>query len=63
MSMQLKSVEEHLHSNGDGGITTEELEKERDVLQKRTAALHAQLKENRVLSAGVRKKKTIHYLG
>lgn len=62
VSMQLETVEEHLQSSGSerctGGITKEELEKERDMLQKRRDALEAQLKENRVLSMEVRKKET-----
>ncbi|XP_058491271.1 kinesin-like protein KIF27 [Solea solea] len=51
VSMQLKSVEEHLQSSTNGGVTTEELEKERDMLKKRKDTLDAQLKGNRVLTA------------
>ncbi|XP_040010091.1 kinesin-like protein KIF27 isoform X2 [Xiphias gladius] len=54
VSMRLESVEEHLQSSSNarrtGGVTTEELEKERDMLKKRRDALDSQLKENRVLT-------------
>nr|XP_020458229.1 kinesin-like protein KIF27 isoform X2 [Monopterus albus] len=54
VSMQLESVEEQLQSSAiarwAGGVTTEELEKERDTLKKRRDTLDAQLKENRVLN-------------
>ncbi|XP_023270115.1 kinesin-like protein KIF27 [Seriola lalandi dorsalis] len=54
VSMQLEAVEEHLESSSNarrtGGVTKEELEKERDMLKKRRDTLDAQLKENRVLT-------------
>lgn len=58
MSVRLDSVEEQLQSGcrgkPTGGLTTEELEKERTQLRKRRDALDAQLKDNRVLSVEVR---------
>ncbi|XP_026176484.1 kinesin-like protein KIF27 isoform X2 [Mastacembelus armatus] len=54
VSMRLESVEEQLQSSTTtkwtGGVTTEELEKERDALKKKRDTLDAQLKENRVLN-------------
>ncbi|XP_040898587.1 kinesin-like protein KIF27 [Toxotes jaculatrix] len=54
VSMRLESVEEHLQSSTNtklaGGVTVEELQKERDMLKKRRDTLDAQLKENRVLT-------------
>uniref|UniRef100_A0A3Q1GCT5 Kinesin family member 27 n=1 Tax=Acanthochromis polyacanthus TaxID=80966 RepID=A0A3Q1GCT5_9TELE len=49
VSMQLESVEEQLQRKA-GGVTVEELQKERDMLKKRREALDAQLKDNRVLT-------------
>ncbi|XP_028270102.1 kinesin-like protein KIF27 isoform X2 [Parambassis ranga] len=55
MSTQLESLEEQLQSNSvketTGGVTIQELEKERDMLKKRRDTLEAQLKDHRVLSA------------
>ncbi|XP_068422801.1 kinesin-like protein KIF27 isoform X2 [Clinocottus analis] len=54
MSVQLDSLEEQLQSSSDlrrtGGVTMEELEKERDTLKKRRDTLDLQLTENRVLT-------------
>ncbi|KAM9391451.1 kinesin-like protein KIF27 [Pholidichthys leucotaenia] len=54
VSMKLESLEEHLQSNRGvqktGGVTIDELEKERDLLKKRQDALDSQLKDNRVLT-------------
>ncbi|XP_071339232.1 kinesin-like protein KIF27 [Trachinotus anak] len=54
VSTQLSSVEEHLQSSSNarptGGVTIEELEKERDMLKNRRDTLDAQLRENRVLT-------------
>ncbi|XP_074527463.1 kinesin-like protein KIF27 isoform X2 [Halichoeres trimaculatus] len=54
VSMQLESVEERMKSRSsvrqNGGITREELEKERAVLKKRRDILDAQLKDNRILT-------------
>ncbi|KAF7650286.1 hypothetical protein LDENG_00128100 [Lucifuga dentata] len=54
MSVRLGSVEEQLESSSRkgqaGGVTTEELEKERDDLRKRRDTLEAQLKDNKVLT-------------
>ncbi|XP_008292797.1 kinesin-like protein KIF27 [Stegastes partitus] len=49
VSMQLGSVEEQLQRK-TGGVTVEELQKERDMLKKRRDTLDAQLKDNRVLT-------------
>lgn len=63
VSVQLETVEQHLQSGSNarltGGVTKEELEKERDTLKKRRDALEAQLEENRVLSVEVREEETI----
>lgn len=60
VSMQLESLEEKLQSSSSvrqtGGITIEELEKERVMLKKRRDTLDAQLKDNRVLTVEVRKR-------
>lgn len=60
VSVQLESLEEQLQSSSrvrqSGGVTIEELEKERDMLKKRRDTLDAQLKDNRVLTVEVRKK-------
>ncbi|XP_062274108.1 kinesin-like protein KIF27 [Scomber scombrus] len=50
VSVRLESLEEQLQSRQKGGITTEELQKERDMLKKRRDTLDAQLKDNRVLT-------------
>ncbi|KAF3695718.1 Kinesin-like protein KIF27 [Channa argus] len=50
VSMQLESVEEQLQTRPTGGLTKEELEKERDMLKKRRDTLDAQLKGNKVLN-------------
>ncbi|XP_051277556.1 kinesin-like protein KIF27 [Dicentrarchus labrax] len=53
VSVQLESLEEQLQSSSvkqAGGVTIEELEKERDTLKKRRDILDAQLKDNRVLT-------------
>ncbi|KAK2837177.1 hypothetical protein Q5P01_014389 [Channa striata] len=50
VSLQLESVEEQLQSRSTGGVTKEELEKERDMLKKRRDTVDAQLKENKVLN-------------
>lgn len=62
VSVQLESLEEQLQSSvrQTGGVTTEELEKERDMLKKRKDTLDAQLKDNRVLTVEVRKKGTVY---
>lgn len=59
VSVQLESLEEQLQSRQRGGVTTEELQKERDMLKKRRDTLDAQLKNNRVLTVEVRKKGTV----
>ncbi|XP_029916643.1 kinesin-like protein KIF27 isoform X2 [Myripristis murdjan] len=55
VSVRLQSVEEELVSSNragrGGGITTEDLEKEREALREKRDALDAQLKDNRVLTA------------
>ncbi|XP_078141390.1 kinesin-like protein KIF27 [Centroberyx gerrardi] len=55
VSVRLETLEEQLESSSragqTGGVTTDELEKERDALRKRRDALDAQLKDNRVLTA------------
>lgn len=57
--MQLESVEEQLQSSSSvkrsAGVSREELEKERDMLKMKRDTLDAQLKDNRVLTAHVRK--------
>ncbi|XP_034548354.1 kinesin-like protein KIF27 [Notolabrus celidotus] len=54
VAMQLESVEEQMKSRSsfrlNGGVSREELEKERDILRKRRDTLDAQLKDNRVLT-------------
>ncbi|XP_069555562.1 kinesin-like protein KIF27 [Brachyistius frenatus] len=54
VSMQLESLEEQLQSSRSvkmvGGVTIEELQKEKDMLQKKRDTLDAQLKDNRVLT-------------
>lgn len=64
VSVQLESLEEQLQScssvRPSGGVTIEELEKERDTLKKRRDTLDAQLKDNRVLTVEVRKKGTLY---
>ncbi len=61
VSVQLESVEEKLRSRSSvrqtGGVTIEELEEERDLLKKRRDTLDTQLRDNRVLTDEVRKKK------
>ncbi|XP_023124279.2 kinesin-like protein KIF27 [Amphiprion ocellaris] len=49
VSMQLESLEEQLKRKA-GGVTVDELQKEKDMLQKRRDTLDAQLKDNRVLT-------------
>lgn len=60
MSVRLDTLEEQLQSSGSvrqtGGVTIEELEKERDALKKRRDTMDAQLKDNTVLTVEVRKK-------
>lgn len=59
VSVQLESVEEQLQSSStvkrSAGVFREELENERDMLKMKRDALDAQLKDNRVLTADVRK--------
>ncbi|XP_029296595.1 LOW QUALITY PROTEIN: kinesin-like protein KIF27 [Cottoperca gobio] len=54
VSVRLESLEEQLESGSSvrqtGGVTMEELEKERDTLKKRRDTLDGQLKDNRVLT-------------
>ncbi|XP_047448180.1 kinesin-like protein KIF27 [Mugil cephalus] len=54
VSTQLESLEEKLQRSDrvrkTGGVTIEELERERDILKKRRDALDVQLKDNRVLT-------------
>ncbi|XP_041642709.1 kinesin-like protein KIF27 [Cheilinus undulatus] len=53
ISVQLESVEEEMKRSSvrqTGGVTIEELEKEREVLKKRKDTLDTQLKDNRVLT-------------
>ncbi|XP_049433836.1 kinesin-like protein KIF27 [Epinephelus fuscoguttatus] len=54
VSVRLESLEEQLQSSSSvrqtGGVTMEELERERDALRKRRDALDTQLKDNRVLT-------------
>lgn len=59
MSVQLESVEGQLQSSSSvkraAGVSREELEKERDMLKMKRDTLDVQLRDNRVLSADVRK--------
>ncbi|XP_032370961.1 kinesin-like protein KIF27 isoform X2 [Etheostoma spectabile] len=54
VSLRLETLEEQLqsscHVRQTGGVTIEELEKERDMLKKRRDTLDSQLKDNRVLT-------------
>ncbi|TMS03489.1 Kinesin-like protein KIF27 [Larimichthys crocea] len=54
VSVRLDTLEEQLQSSGSvrqtGGVTIEELEKERDALKKRRDTMDAQLKDNTVLT-------------
>ncbi|KAM7416801.1 hypothetical protein PAMA_018729 [Pampus argenteus] len=50
VSVRLESLEEQLQSRRTGGVTMEELQKERDMLKKKRDTLDAQLKDNRVLT-------------
>ncbi|XP_067467908.1 kinesin-like protein KIF27 [Thunnus thynnus] len=50
VSVRLESLEEQLQSRRTGGVTIEELQKERDMLKKKRDTLDAQLKDNRVLT-------------
>lgn len=60
VSVRLDTLEEQLQSSSSvrqtGGVTIEELEKERDALKKRRDTMDAQLKDNTVLTVEVRKK-------
>lgn len=59
VSVRLESLEEQLGSSSSvrqtGGVTMEELKRERDTLKKRRDALDRELKDNRVLTVEVRK--------
>ncbi|KAM7392048.1 hypothetical protein PAMP_022691 [Pampus punctatissimus] len=50
VSVRLESLEEQLQSRQTGGVTMEELQKERDMLKKKRDTLDAQLKDNRVFT-------------
>lgn len=60
VSMQLECVEEQMQSRSNvrqnGGVTREELVRERDILIKRRDILTAQLEDNGILAEQVRKK-------
>lgn len=64
VSVRLETLEEQLQSSSSvrqtGGVTMEELEKERDMLKKRRDTLDSQLKDNRVLTVEVRKTRTLN---
>lgn len=53
VSVRLESLEDQLQSRQTGSVTTQELQKERDLLKKRRDTLDAQLKDNRVLTVEV----------